>query len=130
MCEIQEHTFPWRLGKKICLVREREDTEKNDTIDAVVPKRRHHMPIDKQSPGKHEASREKQTMSQDNGTLAAGKNCMPHYHHKTTKVLQKLHKRMKREPGNTTKLCGQEQGVYTLDVQGVSRWPRPRWDQG
>lgn len=61
------------------------------------------MPIDKQSPGKHLASREKWTMSQDNATLAAGKNSMPQCHQKTTGISQKLHKIMERDPGKETK---------------------------
>lgn len=78
------------------------------------------MPIDKQSPRNHEASREKRTMSPDNGTPATGKNFMPQCHQKTTNVLQKLHKRMRREPGNMTELCVQEQGS-TLEVPDGSK---------
>lgn len=80
-------------------------------MTAAGPHRGHHVPIDKQSPGRRKTCREKWTMSQDNGTPATRKNSVPQCRLKTTQLLQELQERTEREPGNLTEPRGQERGI-------------------
>lgn len=83
-------------------------------MDAAGPQRGHHMPIDKQSPGRHKASRKEmdgrwvKTMvpQQQEGILC------PSVTQKQQNYCRSFMKEQKEKQGTCFEPQGQEQGIY------------------